>query len=256
MMANDSAQENPDMQEFVAAHEVMHSYFPFYMGINERRYAFMEEGWTTAFEYLFNEATFSKDQADKLFKAFRVRGWIRNMSSDADIPIMTPENVLTGGGYGNNKYGRAALGYLAMKDLLGDAEFKRVLHGFMDRWHGKHPTPWDMFNSFNNISGKDMNWFWNAWFFNYSYIDLAVAGVNRSDITIKNLGGSPAPFDVKVTFNDDTTETLHQTPAIWEKDMKQAVVRIPSKKTIKSVALDGGIFLDYNEVDNVWPAVK
>ncbi|MCC7308635.1 MAG: M1 family peptidase, partial [Acidobacteria bacterium] len=68
--------------------------------------------------------------------------------------------------------------------------------------------------------------------------------------------GSPAPFDVKVTFNDDTTETLHQTPAIWEKDMKQAVVRIPSKKAIKSVALDGGIFLDYNESDNVWPATS
>ncbi len=260
MMANDSAQENPDMQEFVAAHEVMHSYFPFYMGINERRYAFMEEGWTTAFEYLFNEATFSKDQADKLFKGFRVRGWIRNMSSDADIPIMTPENVLTGSGYGNNKYGRSALGYLAMKDLLGDAEFKRVLHGFMDRWHGKHPTPWDMFNSFNDISGKDMNWFWNSWFFTYGYIDLAVAGVERrtdgSAVTVKNLGGFPAPVDVVVNFEDGTTERLHQTPAIWEKNMKEAVVRVASKKAIKSVALDGGIFVDYNESDNVWPTAK
>lgn len=256
MMANDSAQKNPDMQEFVAAHEIMHSYFPFYMGINERRYAFMEEGWTTAFEYLFNVETFNKDQADKLFKAFRVRGWIRNMSSDADIPIMTPENVLTGGGYGNNKYGRAALGYLAMKDLLGDAEFKRVLHGFMDRWNGKHPTPWDMYNSFNNISGKDLNWFWNAWFFNYSYIDLAVGGVERrtdgAAVTIKNLGGSLAPVDVVVTFEDGTTETLHQTPAIWEKNSKEAVVRVASPKAIKSVTLDGGIFMDYTPDNNVW----
>ncbi len=181
------------------------------------------------------------------------------MSSDADIPIMTPENVLTGGGYGNNKYGRAALGYLAMKDLLGDAEFKRVLHGFMERWNGKHPTPWDMYNSFNNISGKDMNWFWNAWYFSYSYIDLAVGGVEKrtdgSAVTVKNVGGAPAPFDVVVTFDDGTTERLHQTPAVWEKNMKEAVVRVASPKTIKSVTLDGGIYLDYTDADNTWPAV-
>jgi hypothetical protein len=39
---------------FVAAHEILHSWFPFYMGINEKRYPFMDEGWTTAFEYLRN----------------------------------------------------------------------------------------------------------------------------------------------------------------------------------------------------------
>lgn len=258
MMANDSAQESPEMQEFVAAHEIMHSYFPFYMGINERRYAFMEEGWTTAFEYLFNAETFNSALAENWFKNFRVRGWLRNMSSDADIPIMTPENVLTGNGYGNNKYGRAALGYLAMKDLLGDAEFKRVLHGFMDRWHGKHPTPWDMFNSFNNISGKDLNWFWNSWFFTYGYIDYSAAGVEKrtdgSYVTIKNVGGFPAPVNVVVTFEDNTTETLHQTPVIWEKNMKEAVVRIASPKPIKSVALDGGIYMDFNDANNKWAA--
>ncbi|KXK07405.1 MAG: peptidase M1 [Acidobacteria bacterium OLB17] len=260
MMANDSAQEDPKMQEFVAAHEIMHSYFPFFMGINERRYAFMEEGWTTAFEYLFNSATFDKGLADRLFKGFRVRGWITNLSSDADIPIMTPEDVLSGRGYGNNKYGRSALGYLAMKDLLGDAEFKRALHGFMDRWHGKHPTPWDMFFSFNNISGKDLNWFWKAWFFDYSYIDYAVAdvssGTDGSTVRIKNLGGAPAPVDVVVTFADGTSERLHQTPAIWQQNMKEASVKVASAKPIKSVELDGGIFMDYNEADNKWAAAN
>jgi hypothetical protein len=29
---------------FVAAHEILHSWFPFYMGINEKRYPFMDEG--------------------------------------------------------------------------------------------------------------------------------------------------------------------------------------------------------------------
>lgn len=258
MMANDSSQGRPEMQEFVAAHEIMHSYFPFYMGINERRYAFMEEGWTTAFEYLFNVATFGKPMADPTFKNFRVRGWIANVNSDADIPIMTPENVLTGSGYGSNKYGRAALGYLALKDLLGDVEFRKGLHSFIDNWHGKHPIPWDMYNSFNTATGKDLNWFWNAWFFTYGYIDYSVVGVekagNRSTIKIKNLGGFPAPVDVVVTYQDGTTETIHQTPALWQHNSKEASVKIASRKTIKSITLDGGIYLDYNPKDNIWPA--
>lgn len=258
MMANDSSQGRPEMQEFVAAHEIMHSYFPFYMGINERRYAFMEEGWTTAFEYLFNSARFGKSTADPLFQGFRVRSWISNMSSDADIPIMTPEDVLSGSGYSSNKYGRAALGYLALKDLLGDAEFKKGLHTFIDNWNGKHPIPWDMFNSFNAGTGKDLNWFWNAWFFTYGYIDHSVAGVETtnsgSTIKIKNLGGFPAPVDVVVTFEDGTSETLHQTPALWQQNIKEASIRVASDKTIRSVALDGGIFMDYNLKDNKWPA--
>jgi hypothetical protein len=256
MMANDSSQDDPNIQEFIAAHEIMHSYFPFYMGINERRYAFMEEGWTTAFEYLFNTKMFGKEMTDAAYKSFRIGPWVRNTGSDADIPIMTPENVLRGDGYGNNKYGRSAIGYLAVKDLLGDAEFKKALHGFMDRWHGKHPTPWDMFNSFNDITGKDLNWFWNAWFFSYGYIDYTVGGVEKTSdgtvVKIKNIGGFPAPVDVVVTYDDGTTERLHQTPAIWQANMKEANVKIASNKTVKSVALDSGIFMDYTPENNVW----
>ena len=34
---------------------------------------------------------------------------------------------------GNNEYGKASLGYLAMKDLLGDELFKKCLHEYMNQ---------------------------------------------------------------------------------------------------------------------------
>jgi hypothetical protein len=267
MMANDHHQtdlpptlegkvEAGEMQHFVAAHEILHSYFPFYMGINERRYGSMEEGWTTSFEYQFNLRTLGKEKADLVFKAVRVHGWITSYDPGADIPIITPEDSMFGDNMANNKYGKAALGYLALKDLLGDAEFKKALHEFMARWNGKHPIPWDMFNSFNNATGKNLNWFWNAWFFSHGYIDHSVASVTSSGsgsvVTLKNLGGFPAPVDMIVTYDDGATETLRQTPAIWQANMKEAKVTVPSVKRIKSVALDGGIFMDYNAADNKW----
>ena len=102
----------------------------------------------------------------KFLKQFRVDGWINDRSTDEDIPIITPAYNLTGGGgYGNNEYGKPSLGYLAMKDLLGDELFKKCLHEYMNRWHGKHPIPWDFFYTFNDASGKNLNWFWTNWFF-------------------------------------------------------------------------------------------
>lgn len=260
MMANDETYEDPLFSRFVAEHELAHTYMPFYMGINETRYGFMDEGWATTFELLLGYEDLGKEKAEGLFKQFRVAGWIEDPSADQDIPIITPADVLTGAGFGNNIYGKAALGYIAVKDLLGDALFKKCLHEYMRRWNGKHPLPWDFFNSFNAAAGKNLDWFWNNWFFTSGYIDLAIQAVKKTStgytVSLKNTGGFVAPADLVITYKDGSTETKHFTPAVWEKDQKQASVLITTKKQIKSVKLDGGIFMDANEEDNVYPADK
>ncbi|MBK7934830.1 MAG: M1 family metallopeptidase [Pyrinomonadaceae bacterium] len=259
MMANDSSQEDPQMQHFIAAHEILHTYFPFYMGINERRYSFMEEGWTTAFEHMFNTKRFGKEFTDPLFVKYRVNGWINGTDSSTDLPIMTPEQAVSGlfPVYGDNKYGKAALGYLALKELLGDSDFRKGLHGFMNDWNGKHPIPWDMFYSFNTHTGKELNWFWNAWFFSNGYIDHAITDVKTESgstlVTIQNIGGYPAPADLVVTFNDGSTETIRQGPDVWRLNMKETLVRLSQPKAVRSLVLNGGIFMDANPADNKWP---
>ena len=256
MMANDESYEDPAFSRFVAEHEIAHTYMPFYMGINETRYGFMDEGWATTFELLIGRADLGNEKAEGLYKEFRVDGWINSKASDQEIPIITPGDALTGQGFGNNEYGKASLGYLAVKDLLGDDQFKKCLHGFMDRWHGKHPIPWDLFNTFNNIAGKDLNWFWNNWFFSTYYIDLSVKEVTKSkssyNVVIDNIGGMAAPVNIVVTYADGSTENFHQTPAIWQANQRQAKVTLTTKKEIKSLKLDGNIWMDADESNNMW----
>jgi hypothetical protein len=258
MMANDETYADTVFSRFVAEHEIAHTYFPFYMGINETRYAFMDEGWATTFEYLIGQADLGKARADSFFRDFRVNGWIHDPSPVEDLPIITPADVLKGPAYGNNAYGKPALGYLALKDLLGDAVFRKSLHGFMDRWHGKHPIPWDFFNSFNDISGRNLDWFWRNWYFSNNYIDVAVRSVDRSRggyvVVIDNIGGMAAPVDLRVRYTDGTIETTHQTPALWEANQQRARVTIPTRKTIQSVELDGGIWVDADSTNNRWVA--
>lgn len=260
MMVNDNTTGNPIFSRFVAEHEIAHSWFPFYMGINENRYGFMDEGWATTFEYLIGQADLGEEMAEKFFQQFRVNGWINDPSMEEDIPIITPANILSGAALGNNEYGKAALGYLAVKDLLGDAEFKKCLHAFMDRWHGKHPIPWDFFYTFNDVSGKNLNWFWHNWFFTNHYIDLAIQDVKTSSkgatLTLQNIGGFVAPVDVVVQYEDGSSETFHQTPGIWMNNQAQATVQIATKKKIQSISLDGGIFMDADMTNNSWKGAK
>jgi hypothetical protein len=256
MMANDESYEDTTFSKFVAMHELAHTYMPFYMGINEHRYGFMDEGWATTFELLFNTDKMGKERADKFFKQFRVQNWTNDPSQEQDMPLITTGNNLSGAGLGNNQYGKPALGYLALKDLLGDAVFKKALHEYMARWNGKHPIPWDFFNTFSDATGKDLNWFWNSWFFSHNYIDLSLKEVktnaNNTTVSVFNEGGMPIPFDVVVTYNDGTTQSFHQTPSVWQKDGKNISVPLKTKKAVSSVKLEGGVFMDAAPKDNEW----
>jgi hypothetical protein len=257
MMVNDSQTGDPVFAQLVQDHEIAHTWFPFYMGINESRYAYMDEGWATTLEYLIGTAENGKEKADAFYKQFRINGWIGDKSSNEDLPIITQSSELTTG-YGNNAYGKPSLSYLALKDMLGDELFKKALHGYMDRWHGKHPIPWDYFNSMSSVSGKDLRWFFNNWFFSNGYNDIAITnpvrGKDGYTLSIANIGGFAIPFDVVLNFTDGTTKTIHQTPAVWQANQKQTYVTFKAVigKSLKSVTLDNGIFVDADKSNNTW----
>ncbi len=256
MMANDETYSDFTFSRFVEEHEISHTWFPFYMGINETRYGFMDEGWATTFELLYNRSLMSKDSADEFYKKFRINRWIHDDNADEDLPIITPGENLSGRGLGNNEYGKPSLAYLALKDLLGDDMFRKCLHGFMDQWHGKHPVPWDFFYSFNNISGQNLNWFWNAWFFSNNYIDVSIDNVRRTkdnyQLIVNNLGGFPVPLDIQLNYKDGSTQIIHKSPAIWATGQKQVDVSVSSKKDLQSAQLVTDIFVDADTSNNTF----
>jgi len=256
MMANNSSFADTSFSKFVAQHEIAHTYMPFYMGINETRYGCMDEGWATVFEYLIGINELGEEKAGNFFKRFRVNSWINSTSPTQLIPIISPADGLTIRSFGNNIYGKPAVGYLAIKDLLGDEVFKKCLQEFMKRWNGKHPMPWDMLYTFNDVSGKNLDWFWRKWFFDPSYIDIAIQSVQQKElqysIMLQNIGGMPAPVNVVFNYTDGTKESIHQTPVIWEKNQEITAVTLNAKKQVQSISLEGGIYMDADKTNNEW----
>jgi len=88
-------------------------------------------------------------------------------------------------------------------------------------------------------------------------MDIGIRNVSQTrggyTLDLDNIGGMAMPFDVKVTWTDGSVEVIHQTPGVWEKSIKSASIKIDSKKKkLKSIVLDGGIYMDANEKDNTW----
>ena len=256
MMVNDSSTPDNEFSQFVMNHELAHTYFPFYMGINETRYAHMDEGWATTLEYLIAIDQLGKEKADDNYKKFRVSRWINDPSGEEDQPVISLSTQLAGAGYGNNAYVKPSLAYLGLKDLLGNELFSKSLHGYMDRWNSKHPIPWDFFNSINDITGQDLNWYWNNWFFSNNYIDIAIekVAIKGADYTvsIKNIGGFAIPFDVQVTYASGKTQLFHQTPAVWKNNQKEIEVTVSGTEEIANIELQNTIYMDADPSNNGW----
>ncbi len=107
----------------------------------------------------------------------------------------------------------------------------------MQRWHGKHPQPWDFFYTFDNVSGRKLDWFWRDWYFTNGYIDLAVGGVRKTGsgyaVDIRNIGGFDAPVNLVLEYTDGSTQTVHETPAIWQADQSRTTVNLRTRKTLR-----------------------
>ncbi|RYG43784.1 MAG: peptidase [Chitinophagaceae bacterium] len=249
MMVNDNPVEDRTESITLTDHEVFHTMFPFYMGINETKYAWMDEGWATIGEWLISPMIDSS-----IVDEYGVKPYASSAGRETDLPIMTLTTEQNRGNF-TNAYPKPAMGYLYVKDLLGDELFTKALHHYITQWQGKHPMPNDFFYSMNEGAGRDLNWFWKKWFFEDGIPDLAMGKVDKKgntyNVTVELRGNKPVPVDITVYYTDDTTLKLHRTIAAWE---KASTVTIPftASKTVKKIVLGDPHTPDSEPKDNVY----
>ncbi|MBI1225969.1 MAG: peptidase [Bacteroidetes bacterium] len=251
MMVNDNPVEDVAESIELTDHEIFHTMFPFYMGINETKYGWMDEGWATIGEWLISTMIDST-----IVDEYGVERYEKSAGSELDLPIVTLSTQQSGMPFFTNSYPKPAMGYLFIKDMLGDELFTKALHHYIETWHGKHPLPNDFFNCMNAGAGRDMNWFWKAWFFENGVPDLAIGKVSSKQITIENKGGKPVPIDLSVQFSDGTTTAIHRSIAVWEKGDKSVNIPLPIKKEVVKITLGSTYTPDVDKLDNLWEKGK
>lgn len=253
MMVNMGAGEQRIWTVHTTVHEVVHSYFPFYTGCNERKYAWMDEGLTQMIsEYIQYELDKTID-----FRARNVKRYLDYAGQFDEFPMMYPSYMIKGEMYINHAYFRPANAFNMMKDFMGDAVFKKALQEFIKRWNGKHPTPYDFFFTIEDVTGDELNWFFEPWFFKQGFPDLAIDSAFVKDdllkIEISKEGELPVPAALTVKFKDGSTKRIYRTVSAWKNEEDESIwVDIEAESKPSVIELGNQYIPDIDSTNNYW----
>lgn len=245
MMVNDGSTGSYASTVYLTSHEIAHTYFPFFMGTNERKFAWMDEGWAVMLPFDLQTELAPEDKSNPIYRTVR-RYLARGAGSEAEVPPMVQSTQARGSSYRLASYLRPALAYKELRTYLGDETFRRVMRVYIDRWNGRHPVPHDFFYTFNEASGEELNWFWEPWFFEFGYPDLALTGTEKVGgelrITVEKAGNIPTAVCLVIHYSDGTSERHLETAGVWKERNRRFIHTVPFRDGIDSITLgDEGI---------------
>ena len=234
----------------VTVHEMFHTYFPMYVRINEKRFAWMDEGWADFTTSFIINNFFNPDDTPP-YAGFSTQ--LGTMGSISDLPLITSTQFMDFTNYGYTAYPLPAFLYSVLYNQLGDATFKKCLREYIRRWAKKSPTPYDFFYTFENVSGQDLSWFWKPWFFNYGSVEVAIASYKKGKLAVVNNGTRPVPISIEVKYTDGSSSYKSYPASSW-KD-KQFSVKLDRAKEIDNLAVNADL-PDEDVLNNFYPTLQ
>jgi Peptidase family M1 domain len=242
---------------FVTTHEIGHNWFPMIVGSDERKYAWMDEGFNTFINTYsgknFNNGEYKKDQNMKKLTDF--------MNRPSNKPIMTYPDVIDFKDLANLAYFKPASGLQILKEVvIGPKRFDYAFRQYINRWAFKHPLPQDFFHTMNDALGEDLNWFWKEWFYENGKLDQSVDNVQYVnadpkqgvDITISNKEQMVMPAEIEVREVNGKTGRVNLPVEIWQRSGKWTF-HYKSTDMIESVTIDPDNKLpDADLSNNTW----
>jgi len=231
--------------EGVTVHECGHQFWYALVGNNEFEDAWIDEGLNTFSTGRTMALAFTPNyQSYRLFGGFvpivlhdfrltrevdenRLDIYREGAKLDAQS---TPSYRYWPGASGAISYAKTALWLNTLERHLGWSTVQRIMSTFFARWKFRHPKPQDFFAVVNEVSGRDMTWFFDQVYrgsnvFDYAVSDLESGPVTssgffdvkgrpgfkaenptpgrfRTTVVVRRLGEGVFPVDVLVTFKD------------------------------------------------------
>jgi hypothetical protein len=228
----------------VTDHEFGHTWFPMIVGSNERKYAWMDEGFNTFINELSTKAFNKGEFAD--FSFFSPEYRVADAFRASLDPLWTIPEVIQQSNLGTAAYDKPALMLDALREaVLGPERFDVAFREYIRRWAFKHPTPWDFFHTMENVSGEDLSWFWRAWIFNNWRLDQKATSVvyddndpkHGADITIENLEQMVMPVTVLVKEENGKQHRVDLPVEVWQRGPVWTF-KVPTTSRVTEVVLD------------------
>ena len=242
-------------------HEVGHMWIPMEVGTNEKRYVWMDEGLTQfntaqAMRRLHGREPRPSGRASDSETGQRST-YLEFAGQDQEVPLMRHGDEIPPGLYFDSPYDKGAQVLTALRGVLGTETFREAYHAFYSRWWGKHPTPYDFFNTFADVADRDLSWFWKTWFYRTDTLDQAVSsvdpGTDSTTITVENLGSAPMPTPLSITRADGSTTRRTIPVGVWLQGATRHRVTVAASPPVVEVEIDpDGHFPDVDRSNQIW----
>ncbi|KAA2238505.1 M1 family peptidase [Chitinophaga agrisoli] len=243
----------------VTNHEFGHNWFPMIVGSNERKYAWMDEGFNT----FINDISTQSFNNGEYYRARDVGKTGPGLFAPNTDGIMNTPDVIQASQLGNMAYFKPGLALALLRDeVLGPERFDEAFQAYIHRWAFKHPTPWDFFRTMENVSGEDLSWFWRGWFLNTWKLDQSVKDVKYSDnnpakgalVTIENLEQMVMPVTVSIKDVNGHADTVKLPVEVWQRGGTWTF-HVETTAALSEVVVDPrSVLPDVNRANNTWKA--
>ena len=241
----------------VINHEHGHEWFPMLVGSNERRYAWMDEGFNT---YLNAFAAEARTPGTNAYPGY-LANWQRVVRGQTQSPLMTTPDQIDASALGAIGYRKPAVVLLTLRNhVVGADLFDRAFRQYIRDWAFKHPTPGDFFRSIENGTGEDLSWFWRGFFYSTDVLDIGIDSVSQRTVNGSSLvtialhraTGIVFPVTLRVGYGDGSTQDFKLPVDIWARTHEFNAV-LPARGVVTGVRLwpDPSV-PDWNPANDTW----
>ena len=261
------------LPELVTEHEFGHQYWYGMVATNEFEEAWLDEGINSYTEAKVMDALYgtSTSMFNTPYGTLGEPEGQRAMylgAIDTDPMTRFAWQFRSGGAYADVTYGKTATVLLTLEKFIGEDTMRQAIHTYFMRYRFTHPTGTDFMKTVEEVSGKDLSWYFDQAIKGTQVLDYEVQSVRsdpvqwwesgpigkaksgdtyRNRVVIQRRGDFIAPVDVLVKFDDGETSTEH-----W--DGRDRWIRYTYDKTAKVVSAEidptHQILLDRNTFNN------
>lgn len=259
----------------VTYHEIAHMWFPMMVGTNEKAFTWMDEGLTSfntneGLDAFFDGSAEGRPDLDAWDRRRQSHYYLAGTGYAVE-PMRHNDRYPIGGGTsqvdpvggaarGLASYSTPAVALHALRGLYGEDAFFNAFREYGRRWMYKHPYPYDLFSTFEDRLGEDLDWFWTPTFFETWTLDHAIEAVTAPpgqevEVLIVDRGMAPMPALVRATYADGRTEDARVPVGAWlSGEGTEATVTFPAGDVTRVELNPDGYLFDANPTNDVWTA--
>ena len=255
--------------DVVITHEVGHNWFYGILGSNERDHAWMDEGINSFNELRYVRNKYPKANAPQAIVPSKLSQRIIGLRSyphhfyytysyliaamhGSDQALEQTSANFTDSNYGLMVYDKSAAAFNMLENYLGAALFDSCMHRYFEEWKFKHPSPTDLRNIFEDVTHKDLSWFFedvikttkkNDYYIKKARYDR---GSDTYTIQLKNRKSLATPIELTAVDFDDNTQRLMLFP-----NDSNGLYHLKTKLNVRKFILDSALnSVDVNHFNN------